>query len=325
MKGISQMPQRMRKSPSGSAASHPGAGFTLIELLVVIAIIAILAAILFPVFAQAREKARATSCLSNLKQIGLALMMYVQDYDELMPVPFPNATGDGPRSPNVMPFENQITPYIKNKQVWHCPSDPVNGNAANTAFWAREDDPLNGGTLHGRSYSVVGQINTREAKGTDQNTGLGYGDWTKAASSGRALAAIDRPADTIAIVEDWVTADGDNGAGWSYGQPWGSIFQQDDTWKLAGRKTGDNGQDGKCTTDGAADAACILNADGSPSQNASNTASDGRPHDPCKGHTEQGNYIFTDGHAKSLTWGRVLHNDFELFKLQKTTAHVYGP
>jgi prepilin-type N-terminal cleavage/methylation domain-containing protein len=59
-------------------------GFTLIELLVVIAIIAILAAILFPVFAQAREKARATACMSNIKQLGLATVQYVQDYDELM-------------------------------------------------------------------------------------------------------------------------------------------------------------------------------------------------------------------------------------------------
>jgi prepilin-type N-terminal cleavage/methylation domain-containing protein len=76
------------RSISQSRRSQPG--FTLIELLVVIAIIAILAAILFPVFAQAREKARAISCISNLKQIGLSLIMYTQDYDEA----FPAATAD---------------------------------------------------------------------------------------------------------------------------------------------------------------------------------------------------------------------------------------
>ena len=69
-----------------SACARKSGAFTLIELLVVIAIIAILAAILFPVFAQAREKARQTSCLSNMKQIGTATMMYVQDYDEMMPI-----------------------------------------------------------------------------------------------------------------------------------------------------------------------------------------------------------------------------------------------
>jgi len=115
--------------------------FTLIELLVVIAIIAILAAILFPVFAQAREKARQTSCLSNLKQLGLGFMMYAQDYDETLPtVPFnsgncgggqvcwpwvdwPNTPGNG--WPAV--FYTPLQPYIKNTQILQCPSQDESG------------------------------------------------------------------------------------------------------------------------------------------------------------------------------------------------------
>src|SRR4051794_31489760 len=137
-------------------------GFTLIELLVVIAIIAILAAILFPVFAQARESARTAACLSNFKQIGLSVRMYSQDYDE----EFPMGTYPSPRNWEVNPDQNnyapdnacldnfglwkgfnpgdggpnyvgcsyggefyrtlmsvQLGPYIKNKQIWYCPSD----------------------------------------------------------------------------------------------------------------------------------------------------------------------------------------------------------
>jgi len=90
-------------------------GFTLIELLVVIAIIAILAAILFPVFARAREKARQTSCLSNIKQIGLATLMYVQDYDERMP----RFRGGNANDAGV---HKMIYPYMKNLQMFYCPS-----------------------------------------------------------------------------------------------------------------------------------------------------------------------------------------------------------
>ncbi len=89
-------------------------GFTLIELLVVIAIIAILAAVLFPVFARAREKARQSSCLSNVKQLVSAVLMYTEDYNRRLPLAYTS-------SPTLYWYET-VQPYVKNGQIFHCPS-----------------------------------------------------------------------------------------------------------------------------------------------------------------------------------------------------------
>jgi len=131
------------------------AGFTLIELLVVIAIIAILAAILFPVFARAREKARQTSCLNNQKQIALAWHMYVQDYDETLPDYYrPTSIGN-------VRILDMLMPYIKNNEVRYCPSDNYRGryhsNYAYSAYY------LGAPFLQSQGVGKLGEI-TRPAE-----------------------------------------------------------------------------------------------------------------------------------------------------------------
>jgi prepilin-type N-terminal cleavage/methylation domain-containing protein len=120
---------------TATRAGRDRCGFTLIELLVVIAIIAILAAILFPVFAQVREKARQTSCLSNLKQLGTAMLMYVADHDGY----FPPALGREPSQRFVYEWSwlNRIQPYVKNLGVFICPSA-----ARRSTEWTQNDEIL---------------------------------------------------------------------------------------------------------------------------------------------------------------------------------------
>ena len=131
-------------------------GFTLIELLVVIAIIAILAAILFPAFAKAREAARRASCSSNLKQIGLAFMQYSQEFDENI-VPLYRKDGDAPDG--FYSWHGIIYPYVKSAQLFACPSNTRNDTAFSNATYATDNV-----TVIKQSYGAFGD--SKSAMGT---------------------------------------------------------------------------------------------------------------------------------------------------------------
>lgn len=149
-------------------------GFTLIELLVVIAIIAILAAILFPVFAQARAKARQTACLSNEKQIGLALLQYTMDNDNFLP------QADG-TTPSMYVIGARMMPYIKSMEVFKCPSSQIpQGTVNETQYWNGSMLPPNDGCI-GLGTSTVGAAKLYDdiypVADMEANQGLWYGTW----------------------------------------------------------------------------------------------------------------------------------------------------
>jgi prepilin-type N-terminal cleavage/methylation domain-containing protein/prepilin-type processing-associated H-X9-DG protein len=198
---------------------HPA--FTLIELLVVIAIIAILAAILFPVFAQAREKARQSACSSNCKQIGLAVMMYAEDWDQIYPL-YTHAPKHKPM------WYEMIQPYLKSENVFTCPSVGVYTTVPPKAFAGWAIYAFNG---YGANYLHVIQY------------GPGYA--TGKTMGPKPLAGLARPAETIMI------ADGQGDKGWTAGMGWVALYCVLDpgptwyaaeglnkTWALADRHNG---------------------------------------------------------------------------------------
>jgi prepilin-type N-terminal cleavage/methylation domain-containing protein/prepilin-type processing-associated H-X9-DG protein len=171
-----------------------GRGFTLIELLVVIAIIAILAAILFPVFAQAREKARQAQCMSNVRQLNVAVQMYLQDYDETFPPSqfdgdsIPGLGNLGPLWAERLYIFSRIALYVKNDAIFVCPSD--DRKLRTFRVWERTPE-----RVVRTSYYPVGFNSPPN----------GY--WgVFGRGRGRAVAAISQPAETIVFTERAATS-----------------------------------------------------------------------------------------------------------------------
>jgi prepilin-type N-terminal cleavage/methylation domain-containing protein/prepilin-type processing-associated H-X9-DG protein len=248
-------------------------GFTLIELLVVIAIIAILAAILFPVFAQARDKARSASCLSNCKQIGLAYHLYIQDYDENIPVHCNRKVGswtgvDKYLENSCYPgwISNILRPYEKSPNIYYCPSKNITGGFV---------DPRHNSTVNQADLLNPKGVNPQAGRGityTYNENGLGHQDSPLA---GRNEAALHEPAN-LAIL-------------WDSLNPWTdcwfansscSIWHQRDLCWYYGKLPGMTGCAGK---------------------NPNNTA----------WHQGGQNFVFFDGHAKFARWDNLRWQNLE--------------
>ena len=271
--------------------------FTLIELLVVIAIIAILAAILFPVFAQAKEAAKKTQCISNQKQIGTGMILYATDTDDVFCPAAVNMDGQGTVAGKNgtngggngwKTYDMLLLPYEKNDRIFTCPSS--------SATWPNytANEFYDGAYLTKRiprSYGYTGAINTTQGGAYDPNTGLGYGNFGSTEATrfkGRSTTVFDAPADTVAFLENWQNWDNlyDSWVGGSYG----FVFQNCDASELPGRTV-------------------LTEIPGCGSRALVKT----------KGHTGGTVMTYVDGHTKLTSYGKAKDNDWWIFKVAKPT------